>query len=158
MRRAYQLAGAVFLGLGLYVIFQARRMDYFTPLGPGPGFFPFWLGIFMALLAVLWLARVTLGSAESAPPGFVPDRRGTARLLAVVGALAAFTWLVDRIGYSLAMLPFAFALLAGLGRHHWVLSLAISLAGSFGLYYVFRYWLGVQLPPSAVGLLADLGF
>jgi putative tricarboxylic transport membrane protein len=158
VRRVYQVASLVFLALGLYVVAEARRMEYLTPLGPGPGFFPFWLGLLMVLFSLGWLAQVSLGSVESMPEDFVTDAGGAMRLLAVLVALILFTGLVDRIGYCLAMLAFAFGLLVGVGRHNPVASLVIALAGSFGLYYIFRHWLGMQLPPSSLEFLAELGF
>ena len=158
MRRVYQVASLLFLALGLYTVAESRGMEYSSPLGPGPGYFPFWLGVLMVLLSVVWLCQVSLGPVELMPTDFLPDRGGVARLLAILLALVLFTWLVDRVGYCLTMFAFSFGLLMGLGRHNLIVSLAISLAGSFVLYYIFRYWLDVQLPPSSVAFLANLGF
>lgn len=158
VRRVYQVTGVLFLALGIYVAVEARRMEYFTPIGPGAGFFPFWLGLLMAILAVVWLGQVSLGSLVFTPPDFVPDRAGATRILAVLLALVLLTGLVDRVGYCLAMLAFSLGLLVGVGRQPLIVSLPIALAASFGLYYVFRYWLGVHLPPSSVAFLSNLGF
>ena len=158
VRRLYQVTSLLSLALGLYVVAKSRGMEYSTPLGPGPGFFPFWLGVLMALLSVVWLGQVSLGPVESMPSDFLPDRGGFARIVSVLLALVVFTWVVDRVGYCLAMFALSFGLLMVLGRHNPIVSLAISLAGSFGLYYVFRYWLGVQLPPSSVEFLGNMGF
>jgi putative tricarboxylic transport membrane protein len=158
LRRVYQVAAVLFLALGIYMVVEARRMEYFTPIGPGAGFFPFWLGALMAVLAVAWLGQVSFGSLAFTPPDFVPDRAGATRIVAVLLALVLLTGLVDRVGYCLTMLAFALGLLVGVGRQPLTASLPIALAASFGLYYVFRYWLGVQLPPSSLALLSDLGF
>jgi hypothetical protein len=158
MRRVYQVTGVLFLALGVYVAIAARRMEYFTPIGPGAGFFPFWLGLLMAVLAAVWLGQVSLGSPVVTPEGFVPDRAGVARIVAVLLALVLLTGLVDRVGYCLAMLAFSLGLLVGVGRQPLIVSLPFALTASFGFYYVFRYWLGVQLPPSPVELLNNLGF
>ena len=152
------MTGVLFLALGIYVAIAARRMEYFTPIGPGAGFFPFWLGLLMAVLAAVWLGQVSLGSPVVTPEGFVPDRAGVTRIVAVLLALVLLTGLVDRVGYCLAMLAFSLALLVGVGRQPLVVSLPFALTASFGFYYVFRYWLGVQLPPSSVEFLNNLGF
>jgi hypothetical protein len=157
-RRVYQATAVVFLALGVYVAVAARGMEYFTPIGPGAGFFPFWLGLLMAALAAVWLGQVSFGGPVALPPDLVPDRAGALRTVAVALALVLLTGLIDRVGYCLAMFAFTLGLLAVVGRQPRVVSLPMALAASFGLYYVFRYWLGVQLPPSAVALLADLGF
>jgi putative tricarboxylic transport membrane protein len=158
LRRVHQAAGAAFLALGLYVLLQARGMEYATPIGPGAGFFPYWLGWLMTALSALWLGQVTLGPLRPVPPDFVPGRRGAARTVGVLLALVVLAGLVDRLGYCLSMLAFVLVLLLTVGRQRLVLALPLALAASFGLYYVFRYYLGVQLPPSAVDVLAELGF
>ena len=78
----------------------------------------------------------------------MPERAGATRIVAVLGALVLLAAVIDRVGYCLAMLAFSLGLLVGVGRQPLIVSLPIALAASFGLYYVFRYWLGVQLPPS----------
>jgi putative tricarboxylic transport membrane protein len=158
LRRMYQGTAVVFLALGAYVIADARQMEYFTPIGPGAGFFPFWLGVLMVGLAAVWLGQVSFGSRPVVPPDFVPDRAGATRILVILGALVLLTAALDRLGYCLAMLAFALGLLVGVGRQSLAVSLPIALAGSFGVYYVFRYWLGVHLPPSALPILRELGF
>jgi putative tricarboxylic transport membrane protein len=158
MRRVYQVTGVLFLALGIYVAVAARRMEYFTPIGPGAGFFPFWLGLLMAVLALVWLGQVSLGSPVVTPEDLVPDRAGVTRIVAVLLALVLLTGLIDRMGYCLAMLAFSLGLLVGVGRQPLIVSLPFALTASFGFYYVFRYWLGVQLPPSSVELLSNLGF
>jgi putative tricarboxylic transport membrane protein len=154
----YQGTAVVFLALGVYVVMEARRMEYFTPIGPGAGFFPLWLGVLMVILAVAWLGQVSLGSRVVVPPDFMPQRAGATRILVVLGALVLLAAAIDRLGYCLAMLAFALGLLVGVGRQPLVVALPIALVGSFGIYHVFRYWLGVHLPPSAIDVLRDLGF
>jgi hypothetical protein len=154
----YQGAAVVFLALGVYVVLEARRMEYFTPIGPGAGFFPFWLGVLLVVLAAVWLGQVSLGARVVIPPDFLPERAGATRILVVLGALVLLVAAIDRLGYCLAMLAFALGLLVGVGRQPLAISLPIALAGSFGVYHVFRYWLGVHLPPSAIDLLRELGF
>jgi hypothetical protein len=158
MRRVYQVTGIVFLALGIYVAVEAGRMEYFTSIGPGAGFFPFWLGLLMAVLAVVWLGQVSFGAPVATPEGFLPDRTGVARIFAVLVALVAFTGLVDRLGYCLTMLAFSLGLLVGVGRQPLIVSLSFALTASLGIYYVFRYWLGVHLPPSTFEPLISLGF
>lgn len=158
MRRVYQAAALAFLVVASYVMFEARRYEYYLPLGPGPGFFPFWIGAILAVLSLGWLGQVSLRPVQPKPIDFVPDRSGKARVLGVFLALCLFVAFVDRMGYSLTMFLFSLGLLVGIGRRNVVLSLLISLVGSFGLYYVFMYWLQVPLPASPIEFLQDVGF
>src|SRR5215203_4337544 len=47
------ISGAVLAALGVYIFTQSRAWDYYTPDGPGPGFFPSWYGALMAALSLL---------------------------------------------------------------------------------------------------------
>ncbi len=46
-----RIAAAVLAAFGIYVISVARKLPYVSDMGPGPGFFPIWLGIGMVLFA-----------------------------------------------------------------------------------------------------------
>ncbi len=45
------VAGAVLAAFGIYVIWVAAKLPYVSDVGPGPGFFPLWLGIGMVVFA-----------------------------------------------------------------------------------------------------------
>ena len=56
MRNADRIAGAALLAFA--VAFSAGALKYYgysAPDGPGSGFFPFWLGVIMAVLAAMLL-------------------------------------------------------------------------------------------------------
>ena len=45
------IAGACLAAFGIYVISVASRLPYVSEVGPGPGFFPLWLGIGLVIFA-----------------------------------------------------------------------------------------------------------
>jgi putative tricarboxylic transport membrane protein len=132
-------------------------MDYLSSLGPGPGFFPFWLGLGLAALAVVWLVQATTGPDEAPPEPLVPSRGGLLRIVAIVAALALFAALVDVLGFRLTMLAFLLLLLLALGRPPLPVTLAIAVVGSFGVYHAFTAGLHVPLPTAAIPVLQELG-
>jgi len=140
------MASVVVLGLAAFLVREALQLRYYTPLGPGPGFFPFWLSILLAGLAVAMFWQATFGAPEARPEGFFADRAGYVRIVAIVAALGGVIGLMDALGFCLVMLGFYAFLLLVLGRQHPVVTGIIALAGSFGVYYVFVHWLGVPLP------------
>jgi putative tricarboxylic transport membrane protein len=146
-----------FLCLGIFMMAGAISMEYYTDLGPGPGFFPFWLGLILALLTVLWLVRVMLGPVEPLPPGFIPSRSGALRFAGVLAALIFYVLFSDLLGFRLAMLAFLLFVLYGPGRQSALVSIAIGLLGSFGAYFLFHDLLGTHLPLAGLGILEDLG-
>ena len=76
MRRTYQVTGTILLCLAVYVGHESLALRYYTPLGPGPGFFAFWLALILGVLAVSMVAQATFGRPEPVPPDFLADRRG----------------------------------------------------------------------------------
>ncbi len=157
MRRVYQIASLVFLVFSVYLMSESRQMEYYVDLGPGPGFFPFWLGAVLAVLSVIWLVQASTGPGGAMEAGFIPDRRGLVRVLCILVAMALFGWLVDYLGFQLTMLVFLVFLLTALGRQKPIVTTAVALAGSIGVYYVFTHWLDVQLPASSIEFLRNFG-
>ena len=49
-RRAQQVASVAFLALCAFALMQSLQLSLEDPLGPGPGFFPFWLGLIGGVL------------------------------------------------------------------------------------------------------------
>jgi hypothetical protein len=152
MRRPDQITGFLALLIAGFLFRESLRLRYYTPLGPGPGFFPFWLSCLLALLAVTMFCQATFGTAEAKPADFFPGCDGYVRLGTVMGTLVAVIALIEPIGFCLAMCGFYVVLLTTLGRQHPALTGIIALAGSFGLYYVFVHWLGTPLPVGLFGI------
>lgn len=157
MRRVYQIASLVFLAFSAYLMIESRNMEYYVDLGPGPGFFPFWLGALLAVLSVIWLVQASRGADGSLEPGFIPDRKGQFRVFAILIAMALFGWFVDGLGFQLTMLAFMVFLLTALGRQKPIVTAIVAVAGSFGVYYAFTQLLDVQLPASSIEFLSNLG-
>jgi putative tricarboxylic transport membrane protein len=157
MRRIYQVASLVFLAFSTYLVIESRQMEYYADLGPGPGFFPLWLGVVLGVLSIIWLFQVSRGPGEALEPGFIPNRRGLVRILSVLVAMALFSGVVEDLGFQLTMLIFLGLLLTTLGRQKLIVTAIVSLVGSFGVYYVFNHWLDVRLPASSIDFLRNLG-
>ncbi len=157
VKRVEQVASLVFLGFSIWLLLKSHAMEYMAPTGPGPGFFPFWLGALLAVLSVIWLVRSSIPPSEPLEQGFVPSREGALRVLSIIAALAVFSAVVDLFGFQLTTLVFLAMLLTTLGRQRLVTTAAVSIGGSFGVYYVFTHWLDVSLPASSIDLLHNLG-
>jgi hypothetical protein len=122
-------------------------------LGPGAGFFPFWLGtlgvvLTFALFVQSWRGRA-LGEGTQA---LLPSGEGARRALALLAGLVAAALLLQPLGFRLAMLAFSVGLLLALGVRRTVTIALFALASSFGLFHVFYHWLQVPLPIGALGI------
>lgn len=151
MRRPYLVTGMALLLLAIFVGVESLQLRYYTPLGPGPGFFPFWLAVILGALAIGMLVQATLGQTEPMPSDFFASRVGYLKMGAIVLSLAGTTALLEPLGFRLTMLAVYLFLLCTLGRQGLVVTALVALAGSFGVYHLFVRWLNVPLPAGVFG-------
>lgn len=152
MRRPYQMTAVAMLLLAAFVAVESMKLRYYTSLGPGPGFFPFWLAVVLGALGLVMLFQATFGRSERASPDFFASRVGYLRMGAVVLALAGAAALLQPLGFRLTMLAVYVGLLCALGRPRLIVTVLASLAGSFGVYHLFVHWLNIPLPVGIFGL------
>ena len=152
MNRIYQIAAAVFfLGAGSVAAYAWLNLQYYTRLGPGPGFFPFWLAVLTALLSVRMFYVATFKEREPLPADFFPSRTGWLRIAAIVSSLAAAGVAMEPLGFRLTMFVFLAFLLWVLARRGVLLTAAIAVAGSFGVYELFVRGFKIVLPLGPFG-------
>ena len=122
-------------------------------IGPGAGFFPFWLGTLgMALSVALFVQSWRGGSIGEGTQALLPHGEGARRAAALLVGLAAAALFLQPLGFRLATLFFSAGLLLALGVRRPVAIAIFALASSFGLFHVFYYWLQVPLPIGALGI------
>ena len=154
MRQGRLIATGVMLAFCLFALWQSLLLSLTDRLGPGPGFFPFWLALIGTGLAVALLVTTFREAADPADPEtrILPHGPGATRWLAIVVLLAAVTLTMEYVGFRLSMLVFNAALVIVLGDRRWWVIAVFAFLGSFGVYYVFTTWLDVVLPVGQLGL------
>ena len=158
MHRKYQIAACCFLAFSAYLMWESwNNMEYYTPLGPGAGFFPFWLGALLGGLGIIWLVQVSRRSGHAEEGPSLPPRGGIVRILSIVFSVAVVSALLDLLGFQLTMFLFMLFMLLILGRQTIWTTLIIALVCSVGVYHMFGRYLDVQLPKSSLTFLANLG-
>ncbi len=152
MKRGWLVATGL-LGLACAAFtFESLKLKLFDSLGPGAGFFPFWLGLLGVGLSIGLLWQLATGRADLGDEPLAFERRGVRQVGSVIAILAATTLLLDLLGFRLVMLAMIAALLVVLGIRNAFVIAGFALVGSFGVYHVFADWLKVPLPISALGL------
>ena len=157
MRLVYLMIGLGFLAVSGYAMVGAFALEYYTPIGPGPGFFPFWLAASLAAVTVLWLVQIRLKPRKPLPEGFLPNKRSAVRVISVLGGMVLFVLLGEVLGFRITMMGFLLVMLYAAGRQSAFVVIPVALAGSFGAYYLFHDLLGVHLPLATIGFLKNLG-
>jgi putative tricarboxylic transport membrane protein len=158
MHRKHQIAALCFLAFSAYLMWDSwNNMEYYTPLGPGAGFFPFWLGALLGGLGIIWLVQVSRRSGNTEEEPSLPPRGGTVRILSIIISVVAVSALMDLLGFQLTMFLFMILMLMILGRQTIWMTLVISLSCSVGVYHLFGRYLDVQLPAASWTFLAAIG-
>lgn len=166
------ITAALVVVVGASAAVGSHDLGYWTDLGPGPGFFPMWLGVLLCVCGATWLAqtvrrqrRSTTVSDESPAPeatevvatGEEAPQYSLPTVIAIVVSLCVLAGMLEILGYQLSMLLFLLFHLLVLGRRRLLLSAVLSVVGSFGVFVVFTRLLSVPLPASSVPFLRDLG-
>ena len=145
------IAQAVTLLFGLVTVWLSIQMKIWVSFGPGPGFFPFTMGILLSFLSILWVI-------EAHRRGYsVEESVDRSRVFGVIGSLLVLALLMDVIGYQITMALFLFFHMKIIGKQKWIASIIVTLAGSFGAYALFSNLLSVRLPVADIAFLQGLG-
>jgi putative tricarboxylic transport membrane protein len=150
--RAHRVTAVLALAFAALVAWQALGLRLYTAMGPGPGFFPFWLALLFGALAAGMLAQARRAPRAPGGEGEAPGPGGYRRVAVVVGALIGATLLLEPLGFRLTVLGFYLVLLQVGGRPSWPVAVAVALAGSFGVYHLWTEVLAIPLPVGRLGL------
>ncbi len=131
--------------------FESLALKLSDTLGPGPGFFPFWLGLLGMAMSGGLIWQLNTGRADLGDEPLSFERTAVRQVVAVIAILAAATLVLDPLGFRLTMLAMIASLLVVLGIRRTVVVAGFSLVGSFGIYHVFSAWLKVPLPIGVLG-------
>jgi Na+-transporting NADH:ubiquinone oxidoreductase subunit NqrB len=135
------LVAAALLATSVFFISQSAWLPFGTVRLPGPGFFPFALGIALGLLALVILIRV-LCSASEGESVFLGHRD----VLVVFAALIAVAAGFESLGAYATLGGLTAILLLVLARSSlWHAALGTGL-GMVAVWAIFKVLLGVQLP------------
>jgi putative tricarboxylic transport membrane protein len=153
VRRGWLVACVCLLGVFAAALVTSLDYSLSDALGPGPGFFPFWLSVIGAALTIAILVEIARGrmladaAVEILPTPAAALQAGSV-LIALLAAAAAF----EPVGFRLTMLAFIAVLLPMLGARSWIAIALCAVGGSFGVFHVFFHWLKVPLPIGVLGI------
>jgi putative tricarboxylic transport membrane protein len=142
-------------GSGFVFVYLGFQFDYWGFTGPGPGFFPIWIGAILAGSCMVLFVQSFFGADKAEL--FFPTRGAAFRVFSLSLALAVVWFLLEVVGFRIAVLLFALIVPHILDRQSVVKTVIVALVASFGIAYGFESWLLVQLPEPAFEWLRDIG-
>lgn len=149
MRVAELVMAIVLAVFSLAIMYKASELPtgWIAGSGPGPGAFPFWLGVGMLVccgaIIVRWFRRTSAPSRSEAP---YFDRR--ALYLFVIGAvpLGIMIGLIHVIGVYFSVPLYLLYYLRFIGNHSWRLTAFIALTMPVVTFLFFEIALKIELP------------
>ena len=152
MKKADLITGIVLLLLSGLVIGEALRMPPSASFGPGAGFLPFWIGVILAVLALLLLASAwtrKMTQKDTASP--FPGKKALLAIAGVLGGLAAYIFLIEVLGFLVDTFLYVAFLLGVVERERWQMTVSVAFFTTFGLYLIFQVLLRIGLPKNMFG-------
>src|SRR5574341_2183200 len=141
------LVSALFwLAIAIFVSFEGfTKLQLGALRQPGPGFFPFWAGLFLGAFALILLVR-SLKSREELGLGALPWRA----LIVVLAAILAYLLFLETVGFVIVTFLFLLVLFC-FAEIGWPKQTAWAAIATSLVYALFRFWLKVQLPQGPFG-------
>ena len=136
-------SGLLFLLVGLAFAWGSTEYNFGSSARPGPGYFPFGLGILLAVLGGLVLFKaVTIESPDGDPVGAIAWRP----LLVIVGAIIMFGLVLPRLGLVLTLPLLIFVSALAGDEFHWKDALISSVVLTAGSWVIFIWGLKLTIP------------
>ena len=120
--------------------------------GPRAGFFPFYVGLMIAVATLYNLARIFIDGA----PGLFADWSQLRQVLAVIVPTTIYVFIIPWLGLYVASILLIAVFMKWLGRYGWGLVAAVSLGTMAATYLMFERWFLVPLPKGPIEDLLGL--
>lgn len=136
-------SGLMFIVIGLGFAWGATNYSFGSSARPGPGYFPFGLGILLAILgALVVFGALTVETEDGEPIG----RWAFKPLLIIMGSVALFGFLLPRLG-MLVSLPILVVMASTAGdEFHWKDAIVSVVVLTLGSWLIFIKGLNLVIP------------
>jgi putative tricarboxylic transport membrane protein len=142
MVRRDVVVAALALVFSVMAAYESAKLPLGTIHKPGEGFFPFWIGAVLFLLGLCLLFQALTSRPNTGREG----SGRVAKVAALLVVLAAYTFLLDPLGYPLCTFFLVLFMLRATDPQRWKVALGMALITAVGSYIVFAVWLSVPLP------------
>ena len=153
MKRADRIFGVIGLGLALWAYLESKRFHYRSEFTPGPGFFPFWVAVSLALLS-LYLIYSTFKREPSRQDEkkILPQQHALVRVATILLLLAVATGVMKFLGFPLTLAVFTTAILVILEHYSILKSIAYAVAYAAVTWFIFEYLMTMGFPKGFLGI------
>ena len=147
----------ILLVVGLVVVYTSIALgNSWTPEGPGAGYFPFYVGLMVALSGAVTLFQSLFGSLKSKE--IFIDGEQFKRIMAVLLPAAVYVLGIEFLGIYIASVIYIALFMIFLGKYSPVKSVLVSLGVITLFFFMFEVWFKVPLYKGQLDLLRFLGY
>jgi len=136
-------SGLMFVAVGLGFAWGATNYSFGSSARPGPAYFPFGLGVLMAIMgALVWFSSITVETEDGDPIGSIAWKP----LVIITGSVVMFGFLLPKLGLLISLpLLIIVSALAG-DEFHWKDSVIRVVVLTLGSWLIFIKGLNLVLP------------
>ena len=136
-------SGLMFVVVGLGFAWGATNYSFGSSARPGPAYFPFGLGVLMAIMgALVWFSSITVETEDGDPIGSIAWKP----LVIITGSVVMFGFLLPKLGLLISLpLLIIVSALAG-DEFHWKDSVISVVVLTLGSWIIFIKGLNLVLP------------
>jgi len=136
-------SGIMFVIVGAAFAWGALNYSFGSSARPGPAYFPFGLGVLMAVLGGFVLFKALTIEVEGGDPiGHVAWKP----LLVIVGAVASFGWVLPHLGMFIALPVLVLVSASASDEFHWKDAIINAIVLTIGCWVIFIKGLSLTIP------------
>ena len=153
MKKADRIFGVIGLGLSLWFYLESTKFHYMTEFTPGPGFFPFWVGVILAILSC-WLLFDTFRRkpSEADAMRILPEKHALYRVTFIFLMLFGVRMLMPYLGFPVTVCLFVAGILFSLERYGIVKSIGYGIAYAAVTWVIFEHFMEMGFPKGFLGI------
>jgi putative tricarboxylic transport membrane protein len=133
--------------LGIIIVFASLNYGFGTLRTPGPGLFPFFLGLGVLISGLALLISEFRTQIRSA----LLNREGVKTLLSMIFAFCAWILAMQFLGYVFTTMLVAYGICKIMNLEGWWKPLSVSAGTALFIYILFDYLLYIDLPKGILG-------
>lgn len=146
-----RISALFFIGVGMFFAYYGRTVEIGVWSEPGPGFMPFWSGIFLTVMAVFLLLGSFKRKEWRVLPPFFPLADSWKRVLLAFLSMIGYLLLFKPLGFTLVTFIFVAFLLKTIFPQKWKRTLIAATATAIVARLIFINFLETQLPLGFFG-------
>jgi putative tricarboxylic transport membrane protein len=146
MKNLDRVSSIVWMVFGGLFVAGALQKGLINKGLPGPGLLPFLTGVALMLLSLSVLLSALYSKEKAESGGFSAAQGSYKRLLIALGALVAFGFVMNFIGYLITSFIFMLFMTRLINPKGWRTPLIVALATAVLSYIFFVVYMEIQLP------------